>query len=316
MNLTNPFRRRGWMPAVLLLSIVAPVAALAQPQAVVGTRVTLQPPEGFVAADRFPGFGNQESGASIMVTEVPAAFSQVTAGFTREQMAPRGMTLRESRPHTVDGRAGLLLAITQSANGVAYDKWILAFGDDSAVVLVTGTYPQARAGELSEPIKQAVLSARLSTAGPADRFEGLGFRISEGSRLRIATRMGNLLALNETGTLPNPAPGAPVLVVGSSVAEVDLADLEAFSRRRATQIATLSGVSNVTGGPVTIGGAMGYELFADAVNGDDGKPLKVYQVILAEGNHYIIIQGYVATERAAEFIPEFQSIARTLRRTR
>lgn len=315
MDIPTSFRRRGWMLAALL-ALAAPVAAMAQPQAVAGTRITLQPPEGFVAADRFPGFANQESGSSIMVTEVPAPFSQITAGFTREQMAPRGMTLRGSEPLTVDGRQGMLLSITQSARGVAFDKWILAFGDDSTAVLVTGTYPQARAGELGEPIKQAVLSARLRTAGPADRFEGLGFRIAEGSRLRIATRMGNLLLLNETGTLPNAVPGSPVLVVGSSFSEVDLADLEAFSRRRATQIATLSGVSNFSGGPITIDGAAAYELFADAVNSDDGKPLKVYQVVIAEGNHYILVQGFAGEERAADFIPEFQSIARTLRRTR
>lgn len=309
------FLRRG--PRLgLLLSLAAPMAAAAQPQAVVGTRVTLQPPAGFVAADRFPGFANPESGASIMVTEVPAAFSQVTAGFTREQMAPRGMTLRGSESLTIDGRPGLLLSITQSARGVVFDKWMLAFGNDSAVVLVTGTYPQAAASRLGEPIKQAVLSARLSAAGPTDRFEGLGFRVTESSRLRIATRMGNTLALNETGTVPETAPGAPFLVVGSSFSEVDLADLEAFSRRRAMQIATLSGVSNLSGGPVTIDGAAAYELFADAVDGDDGKPLRVYQVILAEGNHYIMVQGFVGTERAAEFIPEFQSIARSLRRTR
>ncbi len=300
----------------LLLSVAAPAAALAQPQAVAGTRVTLQPPQGFVAADRFPGFMNQESGSSIMVTEVPGAFSQVTAGFTREQMAPRGMTLRGSESLTVDGRPGMLLSITQSARGVVFDKWILAFGDDSTAVLVTGTYPQSRAGQLGEPIKQAVLSARLSTAGPADPFEALGFRITEGSRLRIATRMGNVLALNETGTLPDDTPGSPILMVGSSFSEVDLADLEAFSRRRAMQIATLSGVSNLSGGPVTIDGAAAYELFADAVNSDDGKPLKIYQVILAEGSHYILVQGFVGAERAADFIPEFQSIARSLRRTR
>jgi len=306
-------RPRALMFAILLA--VAPTAAFAQPQAVAGTRVTLQPPQGFVAAERFPGFANAESGASIMVTEVPAAFSAVTAGFTREQMAPRGMTLRESHAQTVEGRPALLLAITQTANGITFDKWILAFGDDSTAVLVTGTYPQASADRLGEPIRQAVLSARRS-AGPLDPFDGLGFRITEGPRLRIAKRMSNMLMLNEGGTPGNLASGAPMLVVGSSLGEVDLSNVEAFARRRLTQIDSTLRMSNVSGGPVTIDGAPGWELFADAPESQVWEPTRIYQVVLAEGSHYILVQGFVGPERAADFIPEFQAVARSLRRTR
>lgn len=303
----------------LAATLVLPAAALAQPQGIPGTRVTLQPPAGFAAAGRFPGFMHEASGSSIMVTELPTPAGQMLASFTREGLASRGMQLRSSEPRTVDGRQGVLLAITQSAAGTVYEKWMLGFGDDSTVVLVTGTYPQARAAELSEPVKQAVLSARRNAA-PSDPLQGLGYRIDPGPRLRIATRVGNMLLINETGTLPTPThnsgPGAPILVVASSLSPADLSDLEAFSRGRVTQIEQMTRVSNVTGGPVTIDGTAAYEVFADAVETQSSTAQRVYQVIIPDGDHYVIVQGMVGADRAADWIPHFQAVGRSLRRTR
>ena len=300
----------------LLCSVAMPGAAAAQPQQVAGMRVTLQPPAGFIPAVRFAGFQREEARASIMVAEVQAAFSLMESRLTPQAFAGQGMVLRASEPFAVDSLRGRLISATQRApDGVTYDKWVLMFGDDSVTAIVTATYPQDSAGSFSEPMKQAVLSARWSQA-PADPLEGIGFRVTTGPRLRIATRLGNSVAINETGTLPNAEPGAPLLVIGRSVAEVDLSDLEAFARGRMTQMPGISDHSNVSGGPLTIDGGSAYQLSADAVQIDDSTPLKLYQVVLAEGSHYILTQGFVAADRAADFIPEFESIARSLRRTR
>jgi hypothetical protein len=301
----------------VLYALLLPAAALAQPQAVAGTRVTLQPPAGFVAADRFSGFVHVASGSSIMITEMPAPLAELRAAFTREQMAPRGMILRSSEAQTVGGRTGVLVALSQSAAGVTYDKWVLVLGDSTASTMVTATYPQARAGELSEPMKQAVLSTRLSAGGPADPLEGLRFRIDAGPRLRMATRMGNVLLFNEGGTLPASGgadPAAPLLTAGSSFSPVDLSDLAGFSRERLLASDPVLPVRNITGGPVTIDGAEAYELFADAADGSVRQ--KFYQVIIPDGRHYVIIQGLVGADRAAEWTPYFQTVARSLRRTR
>ena len=315
MHVVNRLLRHAFLATLLL-----PAAAIAQPQAIAGTRVTLEPPPGFVVADRFPGFMHTASGSSIMITEIPAPAGQMLAGFTREGLAARGMELRSSEPRTVDGLQGVLMAITQSAAGTVYDKWMLGFGNDSTVVLVTGTYPQARAAELGEAVKQAVLSARRNAAPPADPMEGLGYRIDPGPRLKIATRVGNMLLINETGTLPGPThtpgPAAPVLVVASSLAPADLSDLEAFSRARVTQIDRTTRVSNVTGNAVTIDGAAAYEVFADAVETESSTAQRIYQVIIPDGDNYVIIQGMVGADGAADWIPYFQTVTRGLRRTR
>lgn len=305
--------RRAWLLAALF-AVAAPGMAGAQRQAVTGTRVTLEPPEGFAPAARFTGFGREAARASIAVTELVAPFSVIAGRLTPEAFAAQGMAVRTYDTVAVEGASARLLSLTQNATGGPYGKWVLVFGDERATVLVTATYPADAEASLGEPMKQAVLSARRSRETPADPLEGIGFTVDPGTRLRIASRMGNNLSLNETGSLPMEDKGAPFLVIGQSVAEVDLGDLEAFARRRVANVGSTLQVTGITGGgPVTIGGAAGYELFADARAAEGGAAVKVYQVVLPEGSHYLLLMGFVGAERAAEFIPEFQSIARTLR---
>jgi hypothetical protein len=300
----------------ILVALAAPAAAFAQPQAVPGTRVTLQPPEGFVAAERFTGFQRAEARASIVVVQLEAPFTEMEGRLTDEAFAAQGMRVRSSEALAVDSMRGRLVAVTQEAGGETFDKWALMFGDSSVTVIITATWPQGSTDSLSEPIKRAVLSARLGQSVPADPMAGLDFRIDPGSRLRIATRVGNTLLLNETGHLPNPGPASPFLAVGASTSQANLDDLEAFARRRITQTANFSQVANITGSTVTVDGSTAYELFADGVHTESSTPVKLYQLVVADGSHYHLIQASAGVGVAADFIPEFQTIARTLRRTR
>jgi hypothetical protein len=55
---------------ILLLAVHAGAKPESQPQPVKGTHIVVTAPPGFVAADRFTGFLSEESGASIMVSEL------------------------------------------------------------------------------------------------------------------------------------------------------------------------------------------------------------------------------------------------------
>lgn len=314
MSVAQTLPPRAWMLA-LALAAALPAAAHAQPQPVLGTHVVLYPPADFIPSERFTGFQRAELLASIVVTEMDVPYAEMDSELTSERMREAGMVVHSDQVFPVDGEAGRVVSVTQDVDGVPFDKWMLMFGNDSSLTMVVGSYPQSSADSLAQPVRLAVLSARRVTMHSADPFAGLPFRITPGPRLRIADRMSHALGLNETGTLPNPEPESPFLVVGVSHNEVDLSDLEAFARTRLEQTSSIEGLRNVTGSPVTIDGAPGWEIFADAAN-MDGVPLKVYQVVLSEGRHYILFQGFVGADRADSFLPEFQSIARSLRRTR
>lgn len=82
--------------AVSICALAAP-SAPAAPVRVAGTRVSLDPPRGFVKAQRYPGFERADKKASIMVTELPGPAKDMQKGMTKEMLAGRGVTLIRSQ---------------------------------------------------------------------------------------------------------------------------------------------------------------------------------------------------------------------------
>jgi hypothetical protein len=291
-------------------------AAAGERQRVAGTRVTIEPPAGFSPAEQFPGFLRADIGASIMVTELPGPVAEVREGMTEQGLAARGMVLLESRPVQVDGREGLLLHVRQEASGLDYLKWFLLAGDERGTTLVVGTFPGRESAWLSAPVRQAVLSAAWDRQAKVDLFEGLLFRLEPTPKLKIANRMNNMILLNAAGSLGPLGPGEPFYIAGNAVAKTDIPDLAAFSRARALQAANISLLRNAKGRPIRIDELDAYELVAEATHRGSGVPIRFYQVIAPADGTYFILQGFVETGRADEFLAEFRHITETFRRAK
>jgi hypothetical protein len=298
--------------AVSLLLAGAPASAAA-PVPVPGTRVTLEPPPGFTLAERFPGFGDGETGASILVTEMPAPVEGIRAGLTAEGLATRGMTLLSTATVTTPLGETFLVGATQRAGGAAVGKWLAVSGDAAGTTMVLATWPLDREA-MAEPLRLAVLSARPLGAA-ADRLAGLPFRLTEGPRLRISERVANALVLTEEGRRGVRAPGEPLLVATASLSEVDLDDLAAFAERRLRQTEQVTGPWRSEGRAADVGGMAGWELEASATDGATGAPMRLYQLVLRDRpRSYFIVQALVAPERWAEMLPEVRAVAHSVRR--
>ena len=228
----------------LLVVILLQVSSVsAQVTRVTGTSVALAPPLGFVASDRFPGFERADLQSSVMVTEIPGPVSELSRGMTAATLATRGMTLISSAKQVVDGRSVLLLKVSQSATGMTVYKWIVVSGDAKTSVMIVGTFPKEHESEIGDAMKESLLTARwTAAAAPPDQFEGLPFRVSPTTSLKIAGRMSNMLMLTESGEMRPQGPNAALFVVGTSVAPADLSDLRAFATTRAGQTKQLKGL--------------------------------------------------------------------------
>lgn len=300
--------------AIASLCLVLIVHAPAYGASVPGTKVALEPPSGFTPETQFPGFRNA-TGASIMVTEIPGPIDQLRAGFTKSGLAGRGMTLLETSDVKVDGRDAQLFRVSQTAQGIAFEKWVVVFGTANDSVFILATYPESEAEVLREPMKQAVLSARWNRDAVIDRFAGLPFRVAETATLKIANRISNSVLLTEGGVEGLVAPESPLLVVGASISEVDLTDLKSFCDARLKQIEQVSGVRNLTGRATEVDGLPAYELTADADDKKSGTPLRVYQLVIADGSRYFLAQGFVGAKRADSFLPQFREVGASIRRS-
>jgi hypothetical protein len=300
------------MCLMLLMCGITFASAGQQRMKVTGTRVTVTPPPGFVAAKQFPGFQQLESGSSIMITEIPAPFNTIRNGMTRAGLRSRGMTLLSSVSARFAGLQGMLLSASQTTGSVVFHKWLGVFGTESATVMVVATFPERLMKEHSASLKQAVLSAQLDGDARVDPFEGLSFRIKEGDTLKISSRVSNMLTLTSQGR-PSPVPpGEPLLIVGSAIGHVEIRDLESFSNSRILRTAHVNRITGVQGRPVQIGQVKGYEITANGKDATSGLSLALYQVIIPRGDTYYIVQGMVGSATQASYFSQFREIVASM----
>jgi hypothetical protein len=312
---TNLFR---CVPAFVIFVLLILVSAVlsAEGRRVAGSRVVVNPPTGFSPARQFAGFENVEAQSSIMVTELPGPAAVMQRGMTKAALASRGMTLVESSSASVDGEDGLLLHVRQTTTSGEFLKWMLIAGDKARTVMIVGTYPAASETTVGDAIKASLLGARLgATAIAPDPFEGLGFRVTPTTRLKVAGRVGDLLTLTETGSMAPSRPDAALYFVGHSFANVAINDLRTFSESRLNQTTRTRGITAVKGQRTQLNGLDAYELEADANDARTGRPVRIYQVIAPDQAGYFIVQGFVSPARAAEMVAEFRALTGTFRRT-
>jgi len=301
-------------PIVVILLHVSP--AVAQAVRVTGTSVALAPPADFVPSSRFPGFERADLQSSLMVSEIPGPVADVSRGMTADGLATRGMTLISSTRQLVDGRQALLLKVSQPAGGMTVHKWMIVSGDARTTVMIVGTFLKEYEHQIGDAMKDSLLTARWAVAAASpDHFEGLAFRISPTPSLKIAGRMSNMLMLTESGRMGPQGPNAALFAVGSSLAPADLSDLKAFAITRASQTKQLKGLRVSEQGATGIGNETAYELVAEGTDIATGRLVTLYQVVLPDPQGYVLMQGMVASTRAATMVPEFRKAAQTFRRT-
>jgi hypothetical protein len=276
--------------------------------------IKIRQPVGFEKADTFDGFGEPETQSSIMAITLPGPYSQLTAGFTKEQMKTRGWALQSRDEVKVNGVAGILVHFEQPAGGEVFLKWSFVFGDDQKTTMVTAAFPKAHEQALSAKLKAAVLSLRPERAAPPDPGADLPFTLAATPKLKLAPAINRTLAYTKDGVSMIKAPGDPVFVAAPSLGPVIIGDRQKFAEQRVVGIVHTKHVKVTSIEAITIDGLDGFESLAEAEEEMSGTPLVLYQVVLFDEDSYVLMQGHVGTKLREEFLPEFKAIARSFRR--
>jgi hypothetical protein len=111
-------------------------------------------------------------------------------------------------------------------------------------------------------------------------------------------------------------PGEPLLLAGASFAPGAASDLEGFARRRLEDIAELAEPQVLSQQTFELDGLPAHELVVAATDRRTGRPLRVYQALVVDGERFFLVQGLVGEADAEEFLPQFREIAHSFRRTR
>lgn len=291
-------------------------ASFAEAESVAGTRVTIEKPPGFEKATTFSGFQRSDVAASIMITEIPAPFRAATAGFDEKKMAERGMKLLSKVDRKVANYDGMLVELTQSAQGIAFHKWILAFGDDAFTQLVSATCPETEANQLGAAMKQAVLTTSFDASKSPLQPKDLNFEVTEVPGLKLATLVQNAMIFNTTGQLPKQkleyTPVSFVAAQSISTGKMEIKDKLKFAQERLLVSPELNGVQILTETDVKVANLPGREILATAKS-KSNEELFVYQVMLFPSDGYYLMRAECLISQRKEYEPIFKSLARTFK---
>jgi hypothetical protein len=279
-----------------------------------GTKVSLIKPSGFTTATTFPGFQQDSTQASIVVTEIPGAYQQVTADFTAANLKTRGMNQLSRDNVTIAGYPGLLVRVSQSANATTYNKWIAVFGDEKETVSIVATLPASGDASLLRSLRNITTSAKWNRTKVVDPFADLKFTVTATPDLKFAKRIQNALLYNKSGVFQSSDPDDPILVVSQAISTVIVSDPQQYAQKRLAQTQQAKNIKIVATTPMTINGLQGYEIIADASDATNNRPIVIYQVMLFEGQTYYIIQGLVGSNAKSKYLPEFKKIATSFRK--
>ena len=291
--------------------------SFAQPKhvKVTGTKVRLVPPIGLKPSERFPGFWDEETNSSIVITEMPAPYSEIANGFTKEALATKGISLLSKKEISLNGRPGILLHAGQEARSIAFLKWMVITGNEKETVLVTATFPEEMKAQLSSAMEQSALSVLWDAEAKVDPLAGLIFTFNDDPSLKFARRVSNGVMLTKDGALPGKPSNDPFFIIGPSISRVEISEIGQFAERRLMQIEKATGIIIKKRSDVTIAGLPGMEIVAEARWNDlPDAPMIIYQVLLLDGENYFIMQGFASRGEQEKYLAVFTRIAQSFRK--
>lgn len=297
-------------------STYVPAAATAAPArndlvAVPGTRVRLRPPVGFLPARDFAGFLDEGTKASILVTEFPAPYAEVVAGFTdRNALGEQGIQVEGLEARGNGAYPGTLVRTRQAAQGVVALKWIWIFGTDKATAMVMATgFDEADLAVLKAALLTTAWDPEATPAGA----EGQRFELGFTGDFAVWRRMGGTVAYTLGGGALE-GPGAPLFTIGPALGAGAIDDREAFARSRAEALPLDEvAVEGVTA--IEVDGLPGVALNARGEDVQNGRTIAIYQAILFEPDNYWIAVGMCGDDLAAGHTPVFREMVASFRRT-
>jgi hypothetical protein len=312
LTLWNSF---AWSDSAIAQITNSPQQSIADNQLVDFPEVGLAipKPNGFEKATSFYGFQQAASSSSVLLSKVPAPFSEIRKAINKQRFAKEKLSLISQQPIKISNQNGLLLQLEQSVFSQRVQKWIVVFGDEKNTYWITAAFLQEDAPKLSEPLKKIVLATTISSAKPGS--SSLPFSIKAVDGLTMAqglSGLGKAVGFTKDGQMPQTSPQDPIFIVAPSLGDVLVGDRQKFADRRLYQYRGTKINAITSRNEISIDNLAGWEMEAIGQDQKTKTLLRLYQVMLfPKQGGYVLMTGIVGDKQASVYLPKFKAIAQT-----
>ena len=274
-----------------------------------GTRCSIIPPSGFVAAPNFSGFQQDDAQSTIMVTQLAAPYSKIIEGLSAENLAKKSMSLISKQTLEYNGTEAISMKVSQEANGQVFLKEMLVFGYESITIMVVGSYPEAYKS-VESAVHEAIFTTIYNIQQDDDPLAAARFTIDvSGYGFKLDRSVSGLISYKMDDLKPTRQ---PTLVAAESVGRISYPDLKQYSINRLKQLPGHAQAQIKEVNPITVDSLTGYEIIAYNRRGSILE--QTYQVMLYNDNKgYFIIAGQ-AKENHESNLLLFRKIAASFKR--
>lgn len=277
-----------------------------------GAGVAVAIPADYEPHPEHPGFKHKTRDASLLVFSIGEPFSETADRFEPQAMAERGLVFGSREHVQVDGRPAILVTAEQTIDGRAYSKLIVIVAGERRTVLLSATMPRDAVEELSLPLEQAILGAKLDRGGP-DVFVDLPLRLDPVAPFAVAAKTEESVVLTRDGHLPAQSADRATFVAGREWTRSPVLDRKAFSEARLGQTQGVRDVTIYAGNYASLAGLPAYELVATARFLEDDAPCFIHQVLAFDGTSVYVLQGVAHLSGGERTLEQFQQMTGTFR---
>ena len=255
-----------------------------------GTQTFIIPPEGFEKASNFVGFQQNTTGASIMILEMPGPYIEFKKGFTKENLAQKGMNLLNAEEFIINNQPAILIFVTQfsSGHGYMFQKYnLLLKQTESKTLLINLNFPESLKDELQEKMKNSALSVYVDTLIGIDPFATLDFTVD-------LSKSTFTLKNSISGTLMLEGPDKEIFILAKSIKAADGSDKKGAAIKSLKEISSLEYLELISSKEVTIDGASGIQIVANVTSKPEDEKMNAFLTMLFGENYYYIFLGVVS----------------------
>ena len=292
---------------ILFTLLLISIFSFAQNSSVLipGTKYTMIPPEDFILSTGFSGFQNNETGASIMIMDIPASYSSLIKGFTKDALKTKGMELLSKENTKYKNSDAMLFKVSQKANGINYLKQVLLFGDDKITVMVNGIYPE-QAKDSENEIKKSLFTIERNEQLAEKPLESVNYSINvEGTDYKYVKSFAGSLIYTEDDKIPT---SKGLIGVSYSLGHKVNSDYKEFAIQRLKKLPNSSNSTIKTIDKVTISDMEGYEIVAE----DNSNQLIYLVMLFTPDKEYYLIVGQ-AKEDKEKKLEIYKKVAKTFK---
>ncbi len=279
---------------------------------IVGTKIKMIPPKGFIFSKTFTGFSNELAGSTIVITEVPGEVNRNMIGFDKKYLIKSGVVVDKQTFYKINDYDALLIEGKQVAYGKTYNKIMLLIGDIYRSYLISASIPSEISQKHISEVKEAVLSVIYDPNLKSDLSDRFDFSVDvSGTGLKKGNMMLSSLTYSDDGNVPSKTQDKTSLTIRKSTLTKALSEEDKIilcNKLFDTYPLEWSDDLKQETKVFYAGNLKGYEMYSIGKHKEAFKTELIYQVTLFDKLDYYVITGF-SFGKFEENIKIFKKIA-------